>query len=136
MPPIVPPTMAPERSAVLLEEAGGAADVVVPVAELVEDSVVGVAEINVDPGKLVVKVVRDSDDVGEVLNGVVVEFELGLGRLGVGRDKKEGLSVKATVKVGRTKLAVIPVAVASTVVARLLAVPHPNWLNPPSNTFL
>jgi hypothetical protein len=38
--------------------------------------------------------------------------------------------------VGRLMVVVPPLALAMTVVPRLLAVPHPNWEAPPSNTFL
>jgi hypothetical protein len=53
----------------------------------------------------------------------------------VGSANVAAVCVKLKVKLGRSGVAVIPVAVASTLVARLLAVPHPYWKKPPSNTF-
>jgi len=53
----------------------------------------------------------------------------------VGAVRVSAVSVKLKVKLERSTVSVMPVAVAKTLVARSLAVPHPNWWKPPSNTF-
>ena len=120
------------------------------------------AEVAEEVMRLLVGDVRDEDglDVGdidelELLLKPVIELELvllalleaslledsvGFGTVTVpsvvGAVRLSALSVKLKVKLGRVGVSVIPVADANTLVARSLAVPHPNWKNPPSKTFL
>jgi hypothetical protein len=53
--------------------------------------------------------------------------ETKLASIVVGALNVVGLAVKGTLKLVMGRVAVIPVACASTVVARLLAVPQPYW---------
>lgn len=54
----------------------------------------------------------------------------------VGVARLLGLCVKLMRSLVSEIGAAAPAAPAETTVARSLAVPHPNWENPPSNTFL
>jgi len=105
-PPMTPPTMGPTRSAA---GAGGATGG----AELVE---LGVDEVDDAPLVCDDDMVLDAEDV----------------------DREEGVLVPLTdtETVGWLKCVVRPVALPRTVVARLLAVPHPHCEYPPSNAFL
>ena len=104
----------------------------VPVAVLdVEVSVVD---------EVVVGVVDDSaedDDDEEVELDSELDFELDSLLVTVpsvvGLLKVLAVAVRATLSVCRSKVPVIPLAVANTIVPRSLAVPHPNCENPPSN---
>jgi len=46
-----------------------------------------------------------------------------------------GVSLKLIVKLGRSIVAEMPLALANTVAAMELADPQPNWKKPPSNSF-
>jgi hypothetical protein len=70
-----------------------------------------------------------------VEDGVSVELGTVTVSSVVGAVKVSAVSVKLKVKLGMSRVSVIPVAVANTLVARSLAVPQPNWKNPPSNSF-
>ncbi len=117
-PLIVPPMMAPVRSTdepgVWIGTAVGAADV--------EDD-----EDDDDVLELVlVLVVLELDEVlVEVVLVKLLVPVLGLMLVGVARVL--GVAVKSTFKLLTGSALVIPVAVASTVVAKSLEVPHPYW---------
>jgi len=88
----------------------------------------------------------DEEDEDEeelvVLVGAEVELELELELVlvlvpsVVGSERVDSLAVSGMLMVGRSSVVVIPLADPKTVVARLLAVPHPNCEKPPSYTFL
>jgi len=71
--------------------------------------------------------VCDSVEAGVIEDAGVVELGTVTVPRVVGAVSVSALSVKLKVKVGRSKVCVIPDAVANTLVARSLAVPHPNW---------
>lgn len=79
-----------------------------------------------------------SVEAGDSAEEVCASVELGTVTVPsvVGAVSVSAVSVKLKVRLGRSSVSVIPVAVASTLVARSLAVPQPNWKKPPSNTFL
>lgn len=79
-----------------------------------------------------------SVEAGDSAEEVSASVELGTVTVPsvVGAVSVSAVSVKLKVRLGRSSVSVIPVAVASTLVARSLAVPQPNWKKPPSNTFL
>ena len=86
----------------------------------------------------------DEEDEDEeelvVLVGAELELELELVLVlvpsVVGSERVDSLAVSGMLMVGRSSVVVIPLADPKTVVARLLAVPHPNCEKPPSYTFL
>lgn len=146
-PEIVPPTMAPVLS---IDEAPAAGATVVSLGEVV---VVGVAgTVVVVPALVVVvdelvvvvdELVEDSVDVEEadevdVAEDVVLVKLLVpvLGSIVIGVATVVGCAVRLTSMLVMDTEAVPPEAVASTVAARSLAVPHPYWYAPPPNWFL
>ena len=131
--------IAPVRFTVLPEVADGSTGSAVPVVGVGDDEVEEAVRVEDDDD-------NDDDDVVEeeeeelvselVVDELVVSEKLVFVPSVVGVLRMLGLLVSPTLIVGRDRLAVMPVALANTVVARLLAVPHPTCEKPPANWFV
>lgn len=140
-PLIVPPTMAPVRSGERFElaVAGGAA------VDFSVGNVVCVGSVDVldseELDELCVELLRVLLEVLLVeLLVVVLAVLLSLLLLLLllllsDTVFARGVSLKLIVKLGRSIVAEMPLALANTVAAMELADPQPNWKKPPSNSF-
>lgn len=134
-PEMVPPTIAPVLST---EEAPAAGAAPVSLGEFVPVVVGGVvvgwlvdvvdelAEVEVDEAD------DDDEEDEELVKGLVPV----LGSIVIGVETVVGSAVRLTSTLDMDTEAVMPEAVASTVAARSLAVPHPYCDAPPPNWFL
>lgn len=123
-PPMVPPTMAPVRDAVLVT--GGAAASVVSLVALADSEVVEVADVADD---------EDAEVRVELRVELLLVLLFGFPSV-VGSLRVLMLWVYVMLTVGRVSMAVTPLALFCTVAARSLAVPQPYWEYPPSKTFM
>lgn len=145
-PPILPPTMAPvwlEPLSLPILVPGAAVGVtLVELVELVElvdaESVDELVSVSVDGDGMVTvervpvvsaEVADDEEALVEVLDPDAVPSVVGVAR-------ELGLCVKETSAVVSTIAEGTPEALAKTVAARSVAVPHPNCENPPSYILL